>query len=83
MVEPRQSGWVGWPDPGRGAADRGVGGELPCGYGYGGCWPSGEQAGVERVAPPTGYAKHHAPKFPKDPLPFLHSDPLASKGHLQ
>ena len=51
MVKPWQSRWAGWPDLGRGAADRGVGVELPCGYGYGGCWPSGEQAGVERVTP--------------------------------
>ena len=51
MVEPQRSGWAGWPDRGRGAADRGVGVKLPCGYRYGGSWPSGEQAGVGRETP--------------------------------
>ena len=66
IIEPRQSGWAGWPDLWQGAADRGVGVELPCGYEYSGCWPSGEQAGVERVTPAHRVCQASCSKVPRE-----------------
>ena len=60
------SRWAGWPNLGQGAAGRGVGVRLPCEYGYSGCWPSGEQAGVERVTPAHQVFQAPCSKVPQE-----------------